>query len=57
MALTKSIGCYIQQTDAVLYKTVLWKIQLSDVEIESFSKSVDKFLGIAPNAPIMIGTM
>ena len=39
---------------AVLYKTDLWKVEMNDVRIFSFSNMLDKFLGIDSNAPTII---
>ena len=39
---------------AELYKTDLWKVEMNDDGMLSFSNMLDKFVGIDPNAPTII---
>ena len=67
LAQIMSLGCYVQKNSemfmcflrmaAVLYKTEIWKVEINDVRMFSFSNMLDKFVGIDPNAPTIIGTM
>ena len=62
LAQTKDAGCYSQMIRCLLriytcslYKTDLWKVGITDVEMLSFSNILDKFIGIDPKAPTIIG--